>query len=56
MTTNDYSIRIFCGFGDYNFTNKIGVKSAILFSKNSFAYYPIKQPSDVNIVLYALNF
>ena len=56
MTTDDYSTITFGGYGEYNFTNKIGVKADILFAKNSFAYYPTKQPFDMNIVSVAPNF
>lgn len=55
MTTNDYSTITFGGYGEYNFTENIGIKTDILFAKNSFAYYPTKQPFDMNIVSVAPN-
>ena len=55
MTTDDYSTITFGGYGEYNFTDKIGIKTDILFAKNSFAYYPTKQPFEMSIVSLAPN-
>lgn len=50
MTTNDYSTITFGGYGEYNFTDNIGFKTDVLFVRNSFLYYPTKQPFEMNIV------
>lgn len=56
MTTDDYSTITFGGYGEYNFTEKIGIKTDILFAKNSFTYYPTKQPFEMSMVSLAPNF
>lgn len=55
MMTDDYSTITFGGYGEYNFTEKIGIKTDILFSKNTFTYYPTKQPFEMNMVSVAPN-
>ena len=36
MNTDDYSTITFGGYGEYNFTEKTGIKTEILFAKNIF--------------------
>lgn len=55
MMTDDYSTITFGGYGEFNFTEKIGIKTDILFSKNTFTYYPTKQPFEMNMVSVAPN-
>ena len=56
MNTDDYSTITFGGYGEYNFTEKTGIKTEILFAKNIFFYYPTKQPFEMNILSIAPNF
>lgn len=56
MNTDDYSTITFGGYGEYNFTEKTGVKTEILFAKNNFFYYTTKQPFEMNLLSIAPNF
>lgn len=56
MEMEDSSIFIIGGYGEYNFTENIGIKTDILYAKNSFFYYPNRQPFEMNVVSCAPNF
>lgn len=56
MEIDDNNILTIGGYGEYNFTEKIGIKTDILYTKNSFFYYPTKQPFEMNVVSVAPNF
>lgn len=56
MNTDDYSTITFGGYGEYNFNEKTGIKTEILFAKNNFTYYPTKQLFEMSIMSIAPNF
>jgi hypothetical protein len=56
MQTDNSSSITFGAYGEYNFTEKIGIKTELLFLKTDFYYLPTKQPFNMNILSIAPNF
>ncbi|WP_396184164.1 outer membrane beta-barrel protein [Flavobacterium sp.] len=56
MQTDNSNSITFGAYGEYNFTEKIGIKTELLFLKTDFYYLPTKQPFEMNILSIAPNF
>jgi hypothetical protein len=56
MEVEDSSIFIIGGYGEYNITDNIGIKTDILYERKSFFYNPIMQPFQMNVVSLAPSF
>jgi len=49
-TTNSYYTFTYGGYGEYNFTQNLGLKMDVLFSSNKFTYWENSQEFSMNLV------
>jgi hypothetical protein len=56
QTESTYTSFAYGGYGEFNFTQNMGVKMDVLFSRNMFIYHPNKQEFTMKLVAVSPNF